>query len=143
MSDALRELLAMQTWAVVGLSANPQRPSYGVARFLQAHGVRVIPVNPNCGASVLGERAYCALADIPDPVDVVDVFRRSEAASARRGGGDQRPRRVVPARRGRPRRLRTGAGGWIRPGHGPLSGDRVAGARSSLTGGGVAGRAGG
>jgi predicted CoA-binding protein len=78
----VRRLLRYPTWAVVGLSANPQRPSYGVARFLQAHGVRVIPVNPNCGASVLGERAYCALADIPDPVDVVDVFRRSEAAGA-------------------------------------------------------------
>src|SRR5664280_1014695 len=64
----VRRLLRYPTWAVVGLSANPQRPSYGVARFLQAHGVRVIPVNPNCGASVLGERAYCALADIPDPV---------------------------------------------------------------------------
>src|SRR5450759_360004 len=77
----VRRLLRYPTWAVVGLSANPQRPSYGVARFLQAHRVRVIPVNPNCGASVLGERAYCALADIPDPVDVVDVFRRSAPAA--------------------------------------------------------------
>lgn len=78
----IKRLLRHRTWAIVGLSANPQRPSYGVARFLQSHGVRVIPVNPHCGRDVLGEPAYCALADVPGPIDVVDVFRRAEAAGA-------------------------------------------------------------
>lgn len=81
-SATIRRLLRHQTWAVVGLSADPSRPSYRVARFLQSHGKRIIPVNPHCGQNVLGEPAYCSLADIPGPVDVVDVFRRSEAAGA-------------------------------------------------------------
>jgi predicted CoA-binding protein len=75
-------LLEMGTWAVVGLSPDPGRPSYRVARFLQAHGVRVIPVNPHGGGELLGEPVYPALADVPGPIDVVDVFRRSEAAGA-------------------------------------------------------------
>lgn len=66
------------TVAVVGLSDNPERPSYAVAKFLQEHGYRIIPVNPTL-AEVLGERAYPDLAAIPEPVDVVDIFRRSEA----------------------------------------------------------------
>lgn len=64
--------------AVVGLSANPARPSYGVAAYLQRHGYRVIPVNPN-ESEILAERAYARLEDIPESVDLVDVFRRSEA----------------------------------------------------------------
>ena len=70
-----------RTIAVVGLSANPFRPSYGVARYLQRAGYRIIPVNPNL-VEVLGERAYPNLRDILEPVDVVDVFRRSEFAGA-------------------------------------------------------------
>lgn len=66
-----------RTIAVVGLSANPHRPSHGVARYLQRAGYRIIPVNPNL-TEVLGERAYATLRDVPEPVDVVDVFRRSE-----------------------------------------------------------------
>src|SRR6266851_1637060 len=66
-----------RTIAVVGLSANPGRPSYGVARYLQRAGYRIIPVNPNVD-EVLGERAYPGLRQIPQAVDVVDVFRRSE-----------------------------------------------------------------
>ena len=70
-------LTSAKTIAVVGLSANPRRPSHGVARYLQRAGYRIIPVNPNV-EEVLGERAYPSLREIPQPVDVVDVFRRSE-----------------------------------------------------------------
>jgi predicted CoA-binding protein len=61
--------------AVVGLSNNPLRPSLGVSRFLQRHGYRIIPVNPN-ETEVLGEKAYARVKDIPGPVDIVDIFRR-------------------------------------------------------------------
>jgi len=64
--------------AVVGLSANPRRPSNEVARYLQRQGLRIVPVNPNI-AEALGERSYPSLRDIPFPVDVVDVFRRPAA----------------------------------------------------------------
>lgn len=68
--------------AVVGISANPARPSYGVAAFLQARGYRTIPVNPGlAGQELLGEVVYADLASIPADlaVDMVDIFRRSEA----------------------------------------------------------------
>ena len=65
--------------AVVGLSADWFRPSYFAAKYLQEHGYRVIPVNPRyAGKSVLGERCYAGLRDIPEKVDVVDVFRKTE-----------------------------------------------------------------
>ena len=70
-------LTSARTIAVVGLSANPRRPSHGVARYLQRVGYRIIPVNPNV-EEVLGERAYPSLREIPQSVDVVEVFRRSE-----------------------------------------------------------------
>ena len=73
-----RILTQSHTVAVVGLSDNPERPSYDVAQFLQKRGYRIIPVNPNL-TEVLGEQAYPDLASVPDPVDVVDIFRRSEA----------------------------------------------------------------
>jgi predicted CoA-binding protein len=77
--QAVAELLrAAQTIAVVGLSPKPYRASYGVSEFLQSVGYRIIPVNPNLG-EVLGEKAYARLEDIPEKVDIVDVFRRSEA----------------------------------------------------------------
>jgi uncharacterized protein len=63
--------------AVVGLSNNPGRASLGVSRFLQRNGYRVIPVNPQ-ETEVLGEKAYPSVKDIPDQVDIVDIFRRSE-----------------------------------------------------------------
>lgn len=66
-----------RTIAVVGLSPNPQRPSHGVARYLQQAGYRIIPVNPNVD-EVLGEPAYPSLRMVPESIDVVDVFRRSE-----------------------------------------------------------------
>ncbi len=78
MTDVADKILSSaRTIAVVGLSANPRRPSHGVARYLQRVGFRIIPVNPNV-EEVLGERAYPSLREIPQPVDVVDVFRRSE-----------------------------------------------------------------
>jgi uncharacterized protein len=61
--------------AVVGLSSNPMRPSFGVSRFLQRQGFRVIPVNPN-ETEVLGERACRSVRDVPDPIDIVNIFRR-------------------------------------------------------------------
>jgi predicted CoA-binding protein len=68
-----------RTVAVVGLSSRPGRPSYEVARYLQDHGYRIVPVNPN-ETEVLGERAFPSLLDAPGDVaiDVVDVFRRAE-----------------------------------------------------------------
>ena len=63
--------------AVVGLSENPERPSYQVAQYLQNHGYRIIPVNPGC-RQVLGEPCYPSLKDIPFPVEVVDIFRKVE-----------------------------------------------------------------
>lgn len=68
-----------ETWAVVGLSGDPSRTAYSIATLLQQHGKRIVPVHPDA-ATVLGEQGYATLADIPFPVDVVDVFRRSEAA---------------------------------------------------------------
>jgi predicted CoA-binding protein len=65
--------------AVVGLSADWFRPSYFAAKYMQQHGYRIIPVNPRyAGQKVLGETGYASLKDIPDKVDLVDVFRRSE-----------------------------------------------------------------
>ncbi|MBM7774246.1 putative CoA-binding protein [Actinokineospora baliensis] len=69
------------TWAIIGLADNPARPAHGVARFLQRHGKRIVPVHPKAEA-VWGEQGYRSLADIPFAVDCVDVFRRSEDAGA-------------------------------------------------------------
>jgi predicted CoA-binding protein len=78
----LRALLGdVRTIAVVGLSSKPNRPSLEVARYLQEHGYRIVPVNPN-ETEVLGERAYASLADVPERIDVVDVFRRAEETPA-------------------------------------------------------------
>jgi predicted CoA-binding protein len=74
-------LRSARTIAIVGLSANPRRPSHSVARYLQRAGYRIIPVNPNV-SEVIGERAYATLAELPGPVDVVEVFRRSEFVGA-------------------------------------------------------------
>ena len=74
----ITELLASaKTIAVVGLSAKPYRASFGVTETLQASGYRIFPVNPN-EAEVLGEKCYARLEDIPEKIDIVDIFRRSE-----------------------------------------------------------------
>jgi len=70
-----------QVWAIVGLADNPSRAAHGVARFLQQRGKRIVPVHP-AAETVHGEQGYASLADIPFPVDAVDVFRRSEDAGA-------------------------------------------------------------
>ncbi len=72
-----------ETWAVVGLSGDPMRTAYGIAQLLQDHSKRIVPIHPDAASgelTVLGEKAYATLADVPFPIDVVDVFRRSEAA---------------------------------------------------------------
>lgn len=69
----------LDTWAIVGLSDNPDRTAYRIAALLQERGKRIVPVHPKA-PTVLGEQGYATLADIPFPVDVVDVFRRSDDA---------------------------------------------------------------
>jgi predicted CoA-binding protein len=69
-------LRAARVIAVVGLSSDEMRPSYGVARYMQRAGYRIIPVNPN-ETEVLGEKAYARLEDVPEKIDIVDIFRRS------------------------------------------------------------------
>ena len=66
-------------WAVVGLSGDPSRTAYEIAAYLQRHGKRIVPIHPSA-PTVLGEQGYATLTDVPFPVDVVDVFRRSSAA---------------------------------------------------------------
>ena len=82
--EAVRFMLDdCETWAVVGLSGDPDRTAYTIASLLQSHGKRIVPIHPSAAdgsLTVLGERAYASLADVPFPIDVVDVFRRSEAA---------------------------------------------------------------
>ena len=81
--DVLLLLDQTETWAVVGLSGDPTRTAYSIARLLQDHGKRIVPIHPDAATgdlTVLGEKAYPTLADVPFPIDVVDVFRRSEAA---------------------------------------------------------------
>jgi len=78
----LRRILAQsRTIAVVGLSANWYRPSYFAAKYMQDHGYRIIPVNPNHD-EVLGERCYRNIADIPESIDIVDCFRRADEMPA-------------------------------------------------------------
>ena len=82
-SDPIAELLKLsKTIAVVGLSSNPLRPSHGVSAYMQAHGYRIIPVNPRIDRC-LGEKAYASLLDIPEndvpeKIDIVNIFRRPE-----------------------------------------------------------------
>ena len=78
MSDAIREILEhSKTLAVVGLSSKAARPSHGVTAYMQRNGYRIIPVNPN-EESVLGEKGYASLDAVPEPFDVVVIFRRPE-----------------------------------------------------------------
>jgi uncharacterized protein len=77
-NEDLRKLLTeTRTIAIVGASSNPEKPSYGIMRLLLNAGYRVIPVNPR-ETEVLDQKAYASLDDVPEPIDIVDVFRRSE-----------------------------------------------------------------
>ncbi len=77
-SDLIADVLRRsQTIAVVGLSCNPLRPSYGVSAYMQSQGYRIIPVNPKI-EECLGEKAYATLLDVPEKIDIVDIFRRPE-----------------------------------------------------------------
>jgi uncharacterized protein len=77
-SDPIAEILRQaKTIAVVGLSDNPLRPSHGVAAYLQAQGYRIVPVNPQI-EEALGEKSYPSLLDVPEKIDIVDIFRRPE-----------------------------------------------------------------
>jgi predicted CoA-binding protein len=77
MTSIAEVLKKSKTIAVVGLSDNPLRASHGVSAYMQMQGYRIIPVNPNCDY-VLGEKSYASLLDVPEKIDIVNVFRRSE-----------------------------------------------------------------
>jgi predicted CoA-binding protein len=77
-ADVILELLKKyKTIAVVGLSSNPMRPSFGVTEYMQSAGYRIIPVNPN-ETKVLGEKCYARLEEVPEKIEIVNVFRRAE-----------------------------------------------------------------
>jgi predicted CoA-binding protein len=77
-ADTILEILKKyKTIAVVGLSSNPMRPSFGVTEYMQGEGYRIIPVNPN-ETEVLGEKSYARLEDVPGKIEIVNVFRRTE-----------------------------------------------------------------
>jgi uncharacterized protein len=81
MDDDVRALLTeTRTWAVVGCSPDPGRDSHRIAALLKREGFRVFPVNPNVDGELLGERCYASLQELPEPVDVVDIFRRADQA---------------------------------------------------------------
>lgn len=81
-ADAILDILRKyKTIAVVGLSSNPRRPSYEVSEYMQSAGYRIIPVNPN-EKEVLGEKAYARLEDVPEKIEIVNVFRRAEDVPA-------------------------------------------------------------
>ena len=78
--DAVEFMLdECDTWAVVGLSGDPSRTAYEIAELLQSRGKRIVPIHPSA-PTVLGEQGYATLGHVPSPIDVLDVFRRSEAA---------------------------------------------------------------
>ena len=82
-ADIRRILTRVKSIAMVGASANPARPSYIVLKYLLGRGYRLFPINPGlAGQDVLGARAYAALKDLPEPVDMVEIFRASEFAGA-------------------------------------------------------------
>ena len=81
-TEQITELLKnAKNIAVVGLSSSPMRPSYGVAAYMQTQGYKIIPVNPEINGA-LGEKAHSSLSDVSEPIDIVNVFRRSEFVPA-------------------------------------------------------------
>ena len=81
MKATIDEILKLKVWAIVGLSTNEERPAHEIAALLQRRGHRIVPVHPK-GEAVHGEKGYKTLAEIPFPIDVVDVFVNSELAGA-------------------------------------------------------------
>ena len=82
MDDVHALLTETRTWAVVGCSSDPGRDSHQIAALLKREGFQVFPVNPKVDGELLGERCYASLRDLPEPVDVVDIFRRADEAGA-------------------------------------------------------------
>ena len=81
-SDPIRELLERaRTIAVVGLSNNPFRPSHGVSAYMQAQGYKIVPVNPTI-TEALGEKSFASILDVPEKIDIVNIFRRPEFVEA-------------------------------------------------------------
>lgn len=81
--DIAEILRTQRTFAMIGASNDPSRPSYGVMAYMQARGFRIIPINPAMdGQEILGERVYASLAALEGPIDVVDIFRRPDAVPA-------------------------------------------------------------
>jgi len=77
-TDQIADILnSAKTIAVVGLSSSPIRPSYGVTAYMQLHGYRIVPVNPSINGA-LGEKSYPTLLDVPEKIDIVNIFRRPE-----------------------------------------------------------------
>ena len=77
--ESIARMLEARIIAVVGLSSDPSRASHSVSRYMQSNGYRIIPINPN-QTSVLGEKAYPLLENVPEKIDLVDIYRRSEEA---------------------------------------------------------------
>src|SRR5258708_40333119 len=93
-SDPIGDLLkCSKTIAVVGLCSNPLSPSHGVSAYMQSHGYRIVPVNPEIDFC-LGEKAYASLLDVPEKIDIVNIFRRPEYVE---GVVDQAIRLKIPA----------------------------------------------
>ena len=129
-SDAkIRRILStVRTIAMVGASSNWNRPSYFVMKYLQGKGYRVIPVNPGtAGQEQLGEKIYASLRDIPDKIDMVDVFRASDQVGPDRRRCDRHRRQGGVDAAWRPQRRSGGArrGRRHRSDHEPLPEDRV------------------
>ena len=82
MDDVRALLTETRTWAVVGCSPDPSRDSHRIAALLQREGFQIFPVNPYVTGEILGERCYASLRELPEPVDVVDIFRRADQAGA-------------------------------------------------------------
>jgi len=126
--EYLREVLTgARVVAVVGASPRPHRPSHGVMRYLQRQGYRVVPVNPNaCDGDILGERCHARLAEVPETIDTVDIFRRSEFAGMAVDEAIAAGAKYVWMQLGGRRSRRGGQGGTGRAqgGHEPLPGDR-------------------
>ncbi len=129
----IRHILeSVHTIAMVGASTNWNRPSYFVMKYLQGKGYRVIPVNPTAaGQTLLGEKVYASLRDIPDKIDMVDMFRAAErgAGGGRRRDRDRRQGGVDAARHPQRRGGGDRRGGRHRSDHEPLPEDRVRPAR--------------